>query len=147
MATLVGCAPKPFQLAPLAPAHVSYVCTPSLFFAFGSAALTEQSRKSLLDYLNSKEGCWSPVLSNPAYSIIIRGYADNSGAAEENMRLSLQRAEAARDFLVAHGMARDRIQVVGYGDTQPLVRTPGQEIQNRRATLSIALNGEELHFF
>lgn len=144
---LAGCAPKPFQLAPLAPAHISYICTPTLFFDYDSFTLTQQHRKNLLGYLNSSQGCWAPVRSSPAYSIIVRGHSDSAGSAEENMTVSLRWAEAVREFLVAQGMDRDRIQTVGYGDTMPLMKTTGREPQNRRVVLSLALNGQEQHYF
>jgi len=44
------------------------------------------------------------------------GYADKTGGATANQRLSERRAQAARDFLVARGIAADRIMVFGHGE-------------------------------
>ena len=139
-ATLSSCAPTPFQLAPLAPAHVSYICAPTLPFDDGSATLSERNKTVLADLLDGK-GCpaWSALRRSPNFSLLVRGHADRTGAAEANMALSLRRAEATRDFLISRGISRDRIEVVAYGNTRP-----GSA---REVVVSLALNGKEQHYF
>jgi uncharacterized protein (TIGR03382 family) len=53
----------------------------------------------------------------------VEGHADERGTAGSNVRLSLDRARAVRDFLVTQGIAGSRLEVIGYGDSQPARRT------------------------
>ena len=49
----------------------------------------------------------------------IAGHTDSTGADDYNLRLSQQRAESVRDFLVAEGIAANRLTARGYGEAQP----------------------------
>jgi hypothetical protein len=49
-------------------------------------------------------------------TVKLDGYADRKGGATANQRLSERRAQAAKDFLVARGIAPDRIMVFGHGE-------------------------------
>jgi len=66
--------------------------------------------------------------------IRIGGYTDNVGNARTNQRLSEQRAQAVRDYLVAHGIDAGRVEAVGYGDQSPIAPNDTEEgrQQNRR---------------
>jgi hypothetical protein len=46
----------------------------------------------------------------------LEGYADRTGGATGNQRLSERRAQAAKDYLVTRGIAPDRIMVFGHGE-------------------------------
>ncbi len=75
----------------------------------------------------------------PASIISLHGYSDASGPLEVNLRLSEQRAMAVARELLAAGIARERLLVVGHGPQQPLASNAsleGQE-QNRRVELRI----------
>jgi outer membrane protein OmpA-like peptidoglycan-associated protein len=64
----------------------------------------------------------------------ISGHTDNVGNPKTNKSLSKKRAEACRDYLVSKGIARDRIEAIGYGDERPIASNadePGRQ-QNRR---------------
>jgi peptidoglycan-associated lipoprotein len=67
--------------------------------------------------------------------LLIEGHADERGTNEYNLALAERRAGAARDYLIALGVARTRINVVSYGEERPLCadRTEGCWAQNRRA--------------
>jgi outer membrane protein OmpA-like peptidoglycan-associated protein len=56
----------------------------------------------------------------PAMRILVTGRADDTGTPEMNDKLSAERARGAIDILVAQGVARDRLQAVAVGNTQPL---------------------------
>lgn len=66
--------------------------------------------------------------------IRIAGYTDNVGNARANQRLSEQRAESVRTYLVNQGIDAGRIEAVGYGDQNPLTTndTEAGREQNRR---------------
>ena len=70
----------------------------------------------------------------------IVGHTDSEGAASDNERLSLQRAESVRRHLVArHGLDAERITTEGYGESQPVMsnRTPEGRRANRRVEIFI----------
>ena len=67
------------------------------------------------------------------------GHADLSGSPDYNLRLSLRRADAVRQALVARGIAADRMNVTGVGDTEPAVPTARgvREPRNRFVSITI----------
>lgn len=75
----------------------------------------------------------------PAAEVVITGHTDRVGSVEANDRLSLARAEAVRDLLVAGGLPRSAIQVAGRGEREPAVPTADEvaEARNRRVEIKI----------
>ena len=71
--------------------------------------------------------------------LVATGHADRSGPENYNMALSLRRANAVKDALVRDGVPAGAIQVIGKGETQPLVPTPDgvREPQNRRVEIVV----------
>ncbi len=70
---------------------------------------------------------------------IAEGHTDNKGTEEYNRRLSVRRAQAVGDYLVAVGIAPSRITVEGFGECCPLAsnNTSDGRAQNRRVALRI----------
>jgi outer membrane protein OmpA-like peptidoglycan-associated protein len=66
---------------------------------------------------------------NPDIKLEVQGHTDNRGSASYNKRLSDQRAGSVKQYLVAHGIAPDRLTSHGYGFERPLV--PNDSDQNR----------------
>ncbi len=58
-------------------------------------------------------------------AVIAVGHTDRIGSAKYNLKLSLRRAEAVKTYLVAKGIAANRIHTEGKGSTQPVTK-PGQ---------------------
>jgi outer membrane protein OmpA-like peptidoglycan-associated protein len=75
----------------------------------------------------------------PAAEVVITGHTDRVGSVEANDRLSLVRAETVREILVAAGLARAGITVVGRGEREPVVPTADEvaEARNRRVEIKI----------
>ncbi|HYW14027.1 MAG TPA: OmpA family protein [Longimicrobium sp.] len=75
----------------------------------------------------------------PETEVLIVGHTDSQGTDDYNMRLSFQRAEAARAFLAAQGIAANRIRVEGRGETEPVAdnSTDSGRSQNRRVEIAI----------
>ncbi|MBL0172918.1 MAG: OmpA family protein [Gemmatimonadaceae bacterium] len=77
----------------------------------------------------------------PGATITIEGFADPAGSAQYNLRLSRERADAVRDYLVTKGLDGTLLKTVGYGKTR-LVKAgatgdaPGAEL-NRRVTFVV----------
>ena len=77
--------------------------------------------------------------SHPSLRIELGGHTDNVGNEASNQKLSEQRAKAVYDYLVAHGVAANRLSYKGYGQTQPVAdnSTPEGRRQNRRTVFTI----------
>ena len=69
--------------------------------------------------------------------IYLCGHTDASGDADYNQVLSVQRAQAVADFLVAHGLPSDRLRVQGFGADYPLADNANKEGRalNRRTEI------------
>jgi outer membrane protein OmpA-like peptidoglycan-associated protein len=70
----------------------------------------------------------------------IEGHTSELGAPERNQKLSQQRANAVRDYLVKRGVAKSRLTAVGYGASRPIVKvevTEEDRARNRRVVFSI----------
>jgi outer membrane protein OmpA-like peptidoglycan-associated protein len=77
----------------------------------------------------------------PDQSVLIEGHTDSVGSSEYNLELSRLRAEAVRSVLVGAGVAPDRVETQGYGETRPVATnaTAAGKAQNRR--VEIVLQG------
>jgi outer membrane protein OmpA-like peptidoglycan-associated protein len=69
----------------------------------------------------------------------VQGHTDNTGTPEINNKLSQDRADSVRTWLVDHGIAGDRLIAKGYGATRPLAPnvTPANRERNRRVQFVI----------
>jgi outer membrane protein OmpA-like peptidoglycan-associated protein len=103
-----------------------------LYFGIDSAALPAESRAIL-------EKVWEAIGVRNSTDIIISGHTDAVGSVEYNRRLSLRRAKAVADILVAKGLNRQDIQVTYHGKGNPLVPSPNgvPEPRNRRVEITI----------
>lgn len=66
--------------------------------------------------------------------VIVEGHTDNVGRADKNLALSQARADAVRTKLIGFGVAGERLEAKGYGDTKPMEdnKTPKGREANRR---------------
>ena len=88
----------------------------NVFYEFDSAELTESSTlalDSLVDLLNQ----------NPNVTIELSSHCDFRGKDEYNNKLSQRRAESVVNYLIAHGIEKERLTPVGYGESRPKVVT------------------------
>jgi len=91
------------------------------------SSLTEL--KSLLELLQA----------NVSIEIEIQGHTDNTGKSADNQKLSVQRAKAVYDYLIANNIAAGRLIYKGYGATQPIAANDNEagRQQNRRTSFMI----------
>ena len=75
----------------------------------------------------------------PAKRILVEGHTDNQGSAAYNKNLSLRRAQAVKNYLVSKGITADRIEIIGYGESQPIAdnSTPEGRQLNRRVEIKL----------
>lgn len=101
-------------------------------FVKGKAIILAKSRGALT-YI------YDLMTEHPSMEILIEGHTDNVGDELALENLSLQRAEAIRDFLVYEGIDVNRMQVIGKGATEP-ISTNRLEIgrqKNRRVEITM----------
>jgi OOP family OmpA-OmpF porin len=99
--------PEPQRLAPQ---KVSF--SADALFAFDKAVLKPEGKAELDNFAQN--------LSGVSYeSIHITGNTDRFGSNKYNQKLSEQRANAVRDYLVSKDVAANRMVVEGLGETQP----------------------------
>ncbi|WP_169729260.1 OmpA family protein [Solimonas soli] len=106
-------------------------------FEFDKASLTVNA-KTLLDQVVSE------LSRHPDIKVEIDGHTDSKGADAYNLKLSQRRADAVKAYLVAHGIAAERMTTQGYGETMPIgdnSTEDGRE-ENRRVELKITEGGE-----
>jgi peptidoglycan-associated lipoprotein len=84
-----------------------------VFFAYDSFALTQQAQQTL-----ERQAAWLRTYGD--IRVTIEGHCDERGTREYNLALGDRRANAVRNFLVARGVAANRITVVSYGKERPV---------------------------
>jgi outer membrane protein OmpA-like peptidoglycan-associated protein len=93
-----------------------------LRFRSNSAQILPESETTLNDV-------YETLRDNTRIAVEIRGYTDNSGSAGRNQKLSEDRAEAVRQWLIAKGIAAERLTARGFGAENPVA--PNDTAENR----------------
>jgi outer membrane protein OmpA-like peptidoglycan-associated protein len=71
---------------------------------------------------------------NPKMKVRMAGYSSAQGTEDSNQKLSENRANAVRDYLIAKKIAPGRIAIIGYGRTKPaLYEVSPNDINSREA--------------
>lgn len=106
-----------------------------LIFGLGKANITEESYGQLNELVNM-------LNANPSMTIQLEGHTDFRGNDKLNMKLSEERVESVKDYLVNQGIDKHRIQTRAFGGTQPLSRASDAESRrrNRRVEVRILSN-------
>lgn len=75
----------------------------------------------------------------PTVEIELAGHTDNQGDFDENLRLSKQRVDVVKDYLVKNGVAANRISTRGYGPTRPIANNNKEVTRqmNRRVEMTV----------
>lgn len=99
-------------------------------FQSDKAILLENS-KGILDRVAAS------LLEHPDVRIEVAGHCDAQNTEAHNLRLSDARAKAVRDYLIGKGVAGDRLEANGYGESQPIADNNTKEgrAENRRVEL------------
>ena len=84
----------------------------NIFYDFDKATLTAASTKALDELV-------ALLKENPNVTIELSAHCDYKGSAEYNKHLSQLRAQSVVNYLIQHGIAKERLTPVGYGKEQP----------------------------
>ena len=98
-----------------------------------STAVLEQESASSLDKVVQM------LKDNPTMEIMLTGHTDNQGSSKANLRLSQERVEAVKSYMVSRGIDPARIEGKGYGGTRPIASNANVETRklNRRVEFVI----------
>ena len=82
------------------------------------------------------------LLAYPDLKLQVEGYTDSIGSDAYNQKLSEERANAVRDFLVSQGVSNNNITAQGYGKSDPIAdnATAAGRAKNRRVQLVVSGN-------
>jgi peptidoglycan-associated lipoprotein len=118
---------------PNSPAYFAQTIGDKVHFVVDQSTLTDEARGILTAQAN-----W--MNAHPAYTAIIEGHADEQGTREYNLALGARRATAVQEFLIANGVAGNRLRTVSYGKERPLAVCSEESCysQNRRAVTVIS---------
>lgn len=105
----------------------------SVTFDFDSSELTSSARSALNDVA-------SILTQYTDTRVNIAGHTDSVGSADYNQRLSERRAESVGAYLAQSGVARGRLEMIGYGEHRPVATNDTDEgrAQNRRVEITLS---------
>ena len=89
-------------------------------YDFNKATLRPSSYKTLNDLVEVMK-----IKNNMI--IEIAGHTDNKGTDEHNNKLSQERAESVRNYLISKGIGKDRVLAKGYGASQPIAQNQNSD--------------------
>lgn len=106
----------------------------NVLFDFNKSSLKPGGKAALKKYLKEARAHLSS-----ARKVTITGHTDNVGGKEYNLKLSLRRAEAVRDYLAGLGVKAKKMKVSGAGETSPVASnsTNAGRAKNRRVEIEV----------
>lgn len=128
--------PPPPAAEPLPPPDGKRIVLRGLsFFDFDKSDIRADSRPVL-------DEAAAILRENPDVRVTVEGHTDALGGDDYNQGLSERRADAVFRYMVNHGIAPERMQTRGYGESRPVASnaTEGGRAQNRRVELHV-VNG------
>ena len=104
-------------------------CSP---WATNSAKITGETQPNVNDLIEIMK-------AYPSLQINIQGHTDNTGDAAANRKLSVDRASAVRQSLVAAGVAADRVTAQGFGADKPTATNDNAEGRQKNRRIDVVV--------
>lgn len=103
-----------------------------VFFGYDQFDLTAEARATV-----ERQAQWMKTHQN--VSVIIEGHCDERGTREYNLALGEKRAASVRNYLIANGVAPNRVQTISYGKERPVILGSDNAswAQNRRGVMVV----------
>jgi len=107
------------------------VQAPYIYFDIDESVLTPES--------NAKLDVFAEQVMDNDLQLLVEGHTDWIAPEAYNMSLSVRRAEAVANYLESKGIARERLTVMGYGESRPISNNNTEEGRalNRRAEIQL----------
>jgi peptidoglycan-associated lipoprotein len=130
-------ATDPACVPPVAAVDTTAITGP-IYFDFDKSTIRSDAAATL-----DRKVPW--LQANPGMRIRIEGNADERGSDEYNLALGQRRAASAKRYLVDHGIAADRFDLVSYGEERPICTEHNEACwqQNRRDDFRIVTIGSD----
>jgi peptidoglycan-associated lipoprotein len=127
--------PGAVQVRPGSQEHLAQAAGERVFFAVDSDELDGSAQETL-----RAQAAWLGRF--PEVRALVAGNADERGTREYNLALGARRANAAREYLIAHGVASSRITTISYGKERPFDSRSSEEgwSRNRNAHTQVSSN-------
>ena len=112
----------------------------SLLVNFSSQLLFDSGKSQLESGAYDRLRSLARTLNNyPESQVIVKGHTDSVGDENFNQRLSEDRADRVRAFLVSEGVSPSRITAIGFGESMPVASNDNEagRQQNRRVEIEI----------
>lgn len=79
------------------------------------------------------------LVTKRSYSLKVSGHTDDVGSDKSNQTLSVNRANAVKNYLIKKGVSKNRLEARGYGETQPIADNTTDEgrQKNRRVEFTV----------
>lgn len=121
---------------PNSPAYFAQTLGDTVLFAVDQHVLSGEAQGIL-----TQQAQW--MIGHPQYTAIIEGHADEQGTREYNLALGARRAASVQQFLIARGVAPDRLRTVSYGKERPLAVCSEESCyeRNRRSVTVLGTSG------
>jgi OOP family OmpA-OmpF porin len=125
-------APAPAPVAPPQPTTEKVTFAADAFFDFNKSTLKPEGKAKLDDLVSKMGGIALEV-------IIAVGHTDSVGGDAYNQKLSVQRSEAVKAYLVGKGVEKNRVYTEGKGKKQPVAdnKTAEGRAKNRRVEIEV----------
>jgi len=105
---------KDFEVTIYLASTTQVIELPNIFYDFAKWDLRPESMVSLDNLVET-------LNDNPNVTIELMSHTDSRGTPADNQELSQKRAQSVVDYLISKGIASDRLQAKGYGESQPKV--------------------------
>jgi outer membrane protein OmpA-like peptidoglycan-associated protein len=84
------------------------------------------------------------LLAYPALKVQVEGHTDSVGSDDFNQRLSEQRAESVREYLVDQLVPSNAVTAFGFGKTKPVVTNDTAEGRQQNRRVELVVNGDAI---
>jgi outer membrane protein OmpA-like peptidoglycan-associated protein len=106
-----------------------------VLFDFGKYNLRSEAREKLAKLTGI-------VLAHPGLKLAVEGHTDSVGGDEANQKLSEQRADAVRKYLIEEGLADASVSSQGFGKTSPVADNDTAAGRQKNRRVEIVVSGE-----
>jgi outer membrane protein OmpA-like peptidoglycan-associated protein len=82
------------------------------------------------------------VMAHPGLHLAVEGYTDNVGSELFNQKLSEERADSVRAYLIAQGLDPNSVSTTGYGESHPVADNATAQGRERNRRVEIVVSGQ-----
>ena len=108
-----------------------------VLFDFGKYSLKSEAREKLAKVSGI-------IMAHPGLTLQVEGYTDNVGSDEYNQKLSEERADAVRIYLVSQGISSEAVSARGLGKSDPVASNDTAQGRQMNRRVQIVVSGSPI---